>query len=428
MPSVKAVEETVGGADGSGIFTHPLPESWKVIPLEKATVPTPQVDPVKRPDWKFKYVDVSAVSNESLDITGFAEYKGPDAPGRARKAIQAGDVIFATVRPSLKRVAIVPSELDGQVCSTAFCVIRANPKIADTSFLFFAVSNDDFVKRVAANERGVSYPAVTDKVVLREIIALPPLQEQEAIARVLSAIRAAEKGSREVVDAAREVKKTLMVSLLGRPTNTPASQPPQARDVEDQWKQVRLGDVITSRREAVDPESEPGLPYVGLEHIDSGQLVLTRWGKAADVRSQKNRFFRNDILYGKLRPYLDKAVLAAVEGFCSTDILVLEPSETVVPEFISQIFHTSEFVSFANSTTTGVNHPRTSWGAIKEFTFRLPPSSEQEKIATYLETLDRKMFAEKNRLTSLRDLYETVLHELLTGRIRLVPQEAERHA
>src|SRR5262249_55652816 len=158
-----------------------------------------QADPRKTPEWRFKYVDVSAISNDSLCIQGYTEYNGTDTPSRARKLIEAGDVIFATVRPYLKRVAIVPSELAGHICSTAFCVIRVQPKKADPAYLFFAVSDDRFVQRVSGNQRGSSYPAVTDSDVLNELIPLPPLPEQQEIGQALSTIQQAMEAQGKII-------------------------------------------------------------------------------------------------------------------------------------------------------------------------------------------------------------------------------------
>ncbi len=112
-------------------------------------------------------MDVSAISNERLQIDNYVEYLGIDAPHRARKIAKSNDVIFATVCPYLKRIALVPQILDGQIVSTAFCVIRCKPDVADPKFVFHAVSTDDFVERVSASQRGSSYPAVTDRDIFR---------------------------------------------------------------------------------------------------------------------------------------------------------------------------------------------------------------------------------------------------------------------
>ena len=92
-----------------------LAEGWEVARLGDLVTKTKQIDPNKTSNWKFKYVDVSSVDNTRLKITGYAEHQSDSAPSRARKLIKANDVLFATVRLSLKRVAMVPPDLDGYI-------------------------------------------------------------------------------------------------------------------------------------------------------------------------------------------------------------------------------------------------------------------------------------------------------------------------
>lgn len=191
-----------------------VPENWEIVELRQATLKTKNVNPVKKPKSVFKYIDVSGVSNESLRIQSYTEYIGKDAPSRARKHIKHNDVIFATVRPYLKRVAYVPPELDDQVCSTAFCVIRAHPKLADPSYLFYYTSSDTFVQRVSEQQKGSSYPAVTDKDVLNQLIPLPLLAEQQAIGRVLSSVDRRIEAKQDKKDALDALFQTLLQDLM----------------------------------------------------------------------------------------------------------------------------------------------------------------------------------------------------------------------
>ena len=191
----------------------PLPAHWRVVRLGEVVEKTKQIDPRKKPEWFFKYVDVSSVDNELLRITSYQNFAGKEAPSRARKQIDAGDVLFATVRPYLKRIAIVPPELDGHICSTAFCVLRAKNEI-DACYLFFAVAHEPFVQRVAEHQRGSSYPAVTDQDVLREVIPFPPLSEQREIARILQAVDAKIAAEQAHRAALEELFKTLLHELM----------------------------------------------------------------------------------------------------------------------------------------------------------------------------------------------------------------------
>src|SRR5439155_26243015 len=116
--------------------------------------------------------------------TGTQAIAGASAPSRARKVVKAGDVIYATVRPSLKRVAWIEPRYDTQIASTAFSIVRADPKQAVSTFLYYVLLSENVNRKIIENERGASYPAVTDKDVLNQFVPLPPIDEQEKIAAV----------------------------------------------------------------------------------------------------------------------------------------------------------------------------------------------------------------------------------------------------
>lgn len=97
------------------------------------------------------------------------------------------------------------------------------------------------------------------------------------------------------------------------------------------WSAATLEELVDHVTTGIDPSEADGLPYVGLEHIESGAMRLTGHSDPSSVRSRKTLFKPGDVLYGKLRPYLDKCVLADGEGICSTDILVLRPGREVDP-------------------------------------------------------------------------------------------------
>ena len=192
----------------------PVPESWEVSPLGELCVTTDSVDIRSEGDRTIHYVDVSSVSRDYLRIEATSPYILRDAPGRARKRILTGDVIFATVRPTLLRAAVVPEGLDNQVSSTAFCVLRRDRKMTTHNFIYYLVQRDQFVQQLAEVETGASYPAVTDRMVKEQIVPVPPLDEQQEIAAILDAIDRKIDLHRRKRDVLEELFQALLHKLM----------------------------------------------------------------------------------------------------------------------------------------------------------------------------------------------------------------------
>lgn len=178
------------------LLNEDIPEGWVKTTLEAITESVSNVDPKKTPDRDFGYVDISSIDNQKNQIVGARRFKGKDAPSRARRPIQPGDVLFSNVRTYLRNIAQVPSESDAQLCSTGFTVLRSNGA-ADPKFIFYSVLSNGFVDAVTIQQTGSNYPATNDRVVRSSIVGLPPLAEQRRIAAKVEGLLSRASGTRE---------------------------------------------------------------------------------------------------------------------------------------------------------------------------------------------------------------------------------------
>ncbi|MBU1064578.1 restriction endonuclease subunit S, partial [bacterium] len=110
---------------------------------------------------EFEYIDLTAVSRDSLQITETVTVNLTNAPSRAKKIIKTNDVIFATTRPTLKRVVKITNQFDNQICSTGFVVLRSKKDVIESEIIFYFLQTDIFMDRMESIQRGTSYPAVT---------------------------------------------------------------------------------------------------------------------------------------------------------------------------------------------------------------------------------------------------------------------------
>lgn len=190
-----------------------IPKHWEVGRIEDYVLRTEQKD-MRKLNIEFKYIDVSSVNKEFLKIQNYSILKGKNSPSRARKILKHKDIIIATVRPTLKRIARIDKDFDGQVCSTAFCVLRVNESKVYHNFLFYVLQRDEFIYELQKIQKGANYPSVTDSEVKKQKIPLPPLPEQEQIASILSAIDERIEAEEKKKKALDEVFKSLLKDLM----------------------------------------------------------------------------------------------------------------------------------------------------------------------------------------------------------------------
>jgi type I restriction enzyme, S subunit len=153
------------------------------------------------------------------------------------------------------------------------------------------------------------------------------------------------------------------------------------------WMKVAFGDVARLCRErSADPVEDGFVRYVGLEHLEPGDLKLRRWGNTEDGTTFTSVFRAGQVLFGKRRAYQRKVALADFEGVCSGDIYVLETNDpkTLLPELLPFICQTDRFFEHAVGTSAGSLSPRTNWESLAAYEFALPPLDEQRRIAEVL--------------------------------------------
>ena len=141
---------------------------------------TEKRDPRLSPSDSFQYVSIASVCNRQFQITAPKTVLGSEAPSRARKVIREHDVLFATTRPYLKSIATVSQDMDDQICSTGFCVLRAGKRILP-EWLFYWVTSEEMIRQIKPLMRGANYPAISDKDVRSAKIPVPQLKEQQRI-------------------------------------------------------------------------------------------------------------------------------------------------------------------------------------------------------------------------------------------------------
>ena len=334
----------------------------------------------------------------------------------------------------------------------AICAFYHNEKIITNLYLFW------FLKSIRRNLVNIGFGGaqknISQEKIKRIWIPLPPLNEQKRIVIKIESIFAQ-------IDAAKQQLERLasqVTSSSGRLAQLKSSvlkqvfegklvsQNPNDESAEvllkrlhknsekelefdkeglpEGWIFLPFGNIKPST-ERFDPIKEENRRYVGLEHIekDTGKIIGSQDSKT--TVSLKTVFCKGDLLYGKLRPYLNKVVVADFDGVCSTDILVFQQNPFIANTFLKLGLLKSDFVEFANSTVTGVQHPRTSYKKLSDYPLPLPPLSEQHRIVSKIESIfgniDSIEKQVNDAIRSLNTLKQSVLKLAFEG--KLVPQD-----
>jgi len=219
-------------------------------------------------------------------------------------------------------------------------------------------------------------------------ICLPPLPIQNAIvAKIEELFSDLDKGIADLKKAQNQLKvyrqAVLKKAFEGELTK-------EWRELygitNNDWKYPHLSEVLIQSKDKHKPDSIENLFYVGLEHIEKDTGNLAETVGVSEIKTVKNQFKAGQILYGKLRPYLNKVYLAKESGVCSTDILVFNLQDSIIGKFAVHFMLSRQFVNDMSNNTNGVNLPRVSTKYVNEYKVPLPPLNEQHQIVQEIES------------------------------------------
>jgi len=164
---------------------------------------------------------------------------------------------------------------------------------------------------------------------------------------------------------------------------------------------LTLGNAVVQRTEKAAPKDHPGIPYIGLDDIEAHTTKLIGFKNSADMKSSAKLFEKGDVLYSRLRPYLNKVWFADRDGLCSAEFIVLPANKFIDGKFLEYRLSARDFVSFANSLNAG-DRPRVDFNGISSFI--LPPFSlaRQRRIVAKLEELFSELDAGEESLRQAR--------------------------
>ena len=188
------------------------------------------------------------------------------------------------------------------------------------------------------------------------------------------------------------------------------------------WNVRPLGEVVQPTRPRTKPSETPDLPFIGMENVEAHTMKLLGTVPARTMKSSAVHFQPNDVLYGRLRPYLNKVYRPDFEGLCSAEFIVFPKSEGVSSRYLQYFLNSSSFVSYATHLNAG-DRPRVDFEQLSPYPFPVAPYEEQKRIVAEIEKqfsrLDEAVASLKRTKSNLKRYKAAVLKAAVEG--KLVP-------
>ena len=332
---------------------------------------------------------------------------------------QEEDILISRMPDPIGRACLSPKLSYDYIVAVDVSIVKPKKEIIP-SFLIHYLNSKSNLDKMQKFVTGTTRQRISRKNLEQTSIALPPKTEQQKIASILSNVDSLINQTQKKIEQTQRLKKGLMQRLLTKGIGHTKFKKVKSyfgkyEEIPDDWDLTPLGNLCEIRKK----NNVQSNLYIGLEHIGQGTNSLTGQGDVEQFTSTKNVFRKGDVLYGKLRPLLNKVWLSTEDGFCSTDILPITTKERLDNRILEKILSSDDFVDYATSSSAGTKMPRTNWSDIQKYEIKLPPIPEQQKIASILSNIDSQIQKQQEYKSKLESLKKGLMQKLLTGQIRV---------
>ena len=367
---------------------------------------------------QIRYVEISDV-NETDGITGAADVAFGEAPSRARRILQRGDVIVSTVRTYLRAVAAVGTNYDGAICSAGFAVLRARG--VDERFLKYAVLDRAFMDQVVAQSTGVSYPAINASDLVRIRIPLPAPHDQRAIADYLDR----ETAQIDAFIAKNEELITLLTERRGAVIELAIREGAGAT--------AKLGVLLRGLKDGTHgsfARIESPHPLLGARNVQGGRLVLD--GKESTISEDDHRAIvangfprRGDVLLVIVGATIGKSAVYELTDSLSfqRSVAFLRPGRLLTSRFLWYYTQTRAFQDEVWLRAKVSAQPGLYLGDVASIPIALPDVAAQQVITTRLDrdvvAIDEAISVATTTIELARERRAALISAAVTGKIEV---------
>lgn len=419
--------------DSGAEWLGEMPEHWDVKKLKflvssdtNSFVDGPFGSDLKNEEYKDDGVPLIQLNNifpgkHVLKNTKYiSEEKAHDL---SRHVILPGQIVIAKMAEPVARASCVSSVYSKYVIVADCVKFNPNDELTHIPFLVYSINSSHVRYKAELLSTGTTRLRINLGSIKNLSLLFPPILEQRAIASFLDRKTAHIDiliSKKERLITLLQEKRAALIShtvTKGLDPDVPMkdSGVEWLGEIPAHWVNIRLKMLVNLINQKAGNEN---IKYIGLENIESltGNIIET------DVTPEgiANLFSSNDVLFGKLRPYLSKVLIPDFEGCCTSELLVLRPKK-ITRHFLFFYFLSDQFIEIVNSSTYGAKMPRANWDFIGNMVISCPPAIEQRNITSFLdcgiEKIDALISKIHKAIEKLQEYRTALISAAVTGKI-----------
>lgn len=398
---------------------------FKTIKLADACLPTAMISLKSDLKKSVLYVDTSSIDRTLKVICSTTENSVNNLTQQFCTEIRKNDILVSTHSPELNIVAMVPPELDGQVASAKFCVLRPNEAVVDGKFLFYFTRTQNFIYTLISRARRVSEPVVSNLDIVDIELPLPSLAQQRRIVQVLDQVDSLIRRCTKVRGNSANIIKALFYEYFGHPA-----------DKSNDWPIKNLGDIVLNppqfgiRADSVEWRDQYPR-YIRHQDISvNGSLRYTDVATLTTDDWEPYRLIAGDLILAKSGSGGKAYLYRHHDGLCVYDDNLIRftiDREQVLPEFLFVLTQTEYYKSWFVARKTSFAFSGIGKNEFVNLKIPCPPISLQESFVEHYERFIDIRNRQRISKVKMQELLSNFLQHAYFGDFSEIVDEVDNH-
>lgn len=333
------------------------------------------------PNEIINYIDISSIDNSQNVITSTTPIIFDDAPSRAQQVVKIGDVLISLVRPNLRNVAIVNSQIDNLVASSGFCILRTEGHV-NNRYIFYIVKGDKFTNYLLSRVQGANYPAVREDDIKNYLLPVPPMAEQERIVAELDLLSGIIEKKKEQLKAYDQLAQSIFYTMFGDPIDNPKG-----------WEVKKLGRVCTFTQGIQVPVEEQ---HKVKREGDIQFLRIIDFTQGTEepryVTNKNDKYVLHEREIAIVRYGTPGFICYGKNGAIANNLFKIKPNQNDMFDFYFMLYwlRSDAFQASVKNKQYGAALQAIKFNTIQGIGIILPPLSLQQEFAEKVEAIERQ--------------------------------------
>jgi len=411
------------------LWTSEIPEGWSIHKI-KFLLSVPITDgPHESPEFieeGIPFLSVDSIQEGEIIFEGCRYISKEDHIRYKIKCNPKKNDIFMGKAASIGKIARVKVDFPFNIWSP-LALLRTNQKI-NPAFFEYALKSDYSQDQIDIFATSNTQKNISMDDIPRIQIINPKKEEQNTIINFLdsktSQLNQTIEKDRQLISLLKEKRIALINHLVTKGLN-PKAKMKDTRiewigEVPEAWEIKKIKYFTIEKRNKVTELDKVGY-FIGLENIETMSGKMISYNSTENIEGESLKFKKNQVLFCKLRPYLAKVIVADVDGFCTSELIIYECDKKISPIYLKYRLLSNNYIDYINSLTEGVKMPRADPILLSNIKLPLPSLSDQTQIAKYLDKatskIDQTIQKIEEKITLMEEFKKSLIHHVVTGKV-----------